>query len=75
MKEYDGAPTAPSGTLHTTVPARNAAALLRSVWVAVTAPVMFGNVAFTADLMSRMWSSALFMPSEAAGLDVTRSEM
>jgi len=45
------------------------------VCVAVTCPVMFGNVVFTVALMSRMWSSALFMPSEEAGLEVTRSEM
>jgi hypothetical protein len=36
---------------------------------------MSGKVSFSVALIMRMWSSALFMLSDAAGLDVTRSEM
>jgi hypothetical protein len=40
---------------------------LSSVCVAVTAPVTFGNVAFTVLLIKRRWSSPSLLGSEAAG--------
>jgi hypothetical protein len=45
---------------------------LSSPWVAVTGPVMLGNVDFKVLLMSLRWSSAPARGSEPKGLVTTR---
>jgi hypothetical protein len=47
-------------------------ALLISVWLPLTAPVTFGNVALIVLLIKRMWLSPSLMLSELVGFDTTK---